>query len=94
MMALLDCLRRDIGCRRAPRRARRAAAERPGVLLHLIRTERIRAEAVEKLFYEGFGLPGVSGISSDVPMLRDGTDPAAAEAVVVRATSRLALYAA
>ena len=53
----------------------------PGVLLHLLREERMDERALSDLLYNHSGLLGVSGISSDMQVLLNSDAPAAAEAV-------------
>ncbi len=53
----------------------------PGVLLHLMMTERMDAAAVQKLLYNNAGLRGMSGISQDVRDLEASADPRAAAAL-------------
>ena len=64
----------------------------PGVLLHLIREDRMDAATLEDLLYRRSGLLGVSGISHDMRVLLASDDPHAAEAVnlfVHRAVSQI-----
>ena len=61
--------------------ATRSGALDPGVLLHLMRTEGMDAEALRDLLYDRSGLLGVSGISPDMKTLLASPDPAAQEAV-------------
>jgi acetate kinase len=53
----------------------------PGILLYLLREKGFSASRLESLLYRESGLLGVSGISSDVRILFDSNDPAAAEAL-------------
>ena len=55
----------------------------PGVLLYLMRSERMTAEQIDDLVNRQSGLLGVSGLSPDMRELldREQTDPNAAEAV-------------
>jgi acetate kinase len=55
----------------------------PGVLLYLMRSERMTAERIDDLVNRQSGLLGVSGLSPDMRELldRESTDPNAAEAV-------------
>jgi acetate kinase len=53
----------------------------PGAILYLFQQKGMSADAVEHLLYEQSGLLGVSGISSDMRVLLDSTDPRAEEAV-------------
>ncbi|MFB4203259.1 acetate/propionate family kinase [Arhodomonas sp. KWT2] len=62
---------------------RRCGALDPGVVLHLMRSEGLSADAIEDLLYRHSGLYGVSGISDDMHALLDSDAPAAAEAVAL-----------
>ncbi len=68
----------------------------PGVLLYLMQERGMDAKAIEDLLYRRSGLLGVSGISSDMRILRQSQAPAAAEAIalfvyrIVRETGSLA----
>ena len=55
----------------------------PGILVHLLRTEKLSADDLDRLVNRESGLLGVSETSSDMRDLlaRQGTDPRAAEAV-------------
>ena len=53
----------------------------PGVLLHLMREERMDETALSNLLYNESGLLGVSGISADMQVLLNSSDAAAKEAV-------------
>jgi acetate kinase len=53
----------------------------PGVLIHLMDRYGMDARALEDLIYRQSGLLGISGISSDMQLLRASSDPAAAEAI-------------
>lgn len=53
----------------------------PGVLIYLMRSRGMDADALEKLLYNKSGLLGVSGVSNDMRVLLDSADPHAAEAV-------------
>jgi acetate kinase len=53
----------------------------PGVILHLFQTMGRTAAQVEKLLYKQSGLLGISGISNDMRVLLESTDPAARLAV-------------
>jgi acetate kinase len=55
----------------------------PGVILYLLQNERMDTNAVEHLIYEGSGLLGVSGLSSDMRTLLASNAPAAREAVAL-----------
>jgi len=59
----------------------RTGALDPGVILYLIAHERMDTNAVQHLIYEGSGLLGVSGLSSDMRTLLASNAPAAREAV-------------
>jgi acetate kinase len=59
----------------------RTGALDPGVILYLLRHERMDADEIEKLIYERSGLLGVSGISSDMRTLLASDTPSAKEAV-------------
>lgn len=53
----------------------------PGVLIYLMRSRGMDADALEKLLYNKSGLLGVSGVSNDMRVLLESPDPHAAEAV-------------
>ncbi len=53
----------------------------PGIILHLMREQRMSTEEVSALLYEQSGLLGVSGISGDMQILLQSADPRAAEAI-------------
>lgn len=53
----------------------------PGVLIYLMRSRGMDADALEKLLYNKSGLLGVSGVSNDMRVLLESADPHAAEAV-------------
>ncbi len=55
----------------------RCGAVDPGVLLYMQRTLGLSVEEVEALLYNESGLKGLSGISHDVSVLLQSTDPAA-----------------
>jgi acetate kinase len=61
----------------------RTGALDPGVILYLIAHERMDPNAVQHLIYEGSGLLGVSGLSSDMRTLLASDAPAAREAVAL-----------
>jgi acetate kinase len=61
----------------------RTGALDPGVILYLLAHERMDTAAVEHLIYEGSGLLGVSGLSSDMRTLLASDAPAAREAVAL-----------
>jgi acetate kinase len=68
----------------------------PGVMIYLMDAYGMDARALEELIYRRSGLLGVSGVSSDMRVLRDSGEPAAAEAIalfvyrIVRETGSLA----
>jgi acetate kinase len=53
----------------------------PGIVLYLIREKAYDAERLERLLYDGCGLLGVSGVSSDMRTLLASPEVAAREAV-------------
>ncbi|QFT34262.1 Acetate kinase [Labrenzia sp. THAF82] len=53
----------------------------PGVVLYLLTTKGMSADAVSDLLYKNSGLKGLSGISQDMRRLSESTDPSAAEAI-------------
>jgi acetate kinase len=53
----------------------------PGVILYLLDEKGMDARAIEDLIYRRSGLLGVSGISSDMRVLRSSSAPEAAEAI-------------
>ena len=55
----------------------------PGVLLYLVQERGMDIMDISDLLYRRSGLLGVSGISSDMRMLRQSTAPAAAEAIAL-----------
>ena len=59
----------------------RCGAIDPGVILYLMDQRGMDARAVEKLIYLQSGLLGVSGISSDMRVLLESTEPRAKQAV-------------
>jgi acetate kinase len=59
----------------------RCGAIDPGVILHLIDRYAMDARALETLLYRESGLLGVSGISSDMRVLRASADPRARKAI-------------
>jgi acetate kinase len=59
----------------------RSGALDPGVLLYLLDERGMDARAIEKLIYTKSGLLGVSGVSSDMRVLCESSDPRAALAV-------------
>jgi acetate kinase len=59
----------------------RSGALDPGVLLYMLNERGMDARAIEKLIYTNSGLLGISGVSSDMRVLCESTDPRAALAV-------------
>jgi acetate kinase len=55
----------------------------PGVILYLMDQEGLDARAIEELIYRKAGLLGVSGISSDMRILRASPAPEALEAIAL-----------
>jgi len=55
----------------------------PGVMLHLMQTKRMTADAIADLLYNRSGLLGLSGVSGDMVTLLASTDPRAREALDV-----------
>jgi acetate kinase len=53
----------------------------PGVLLYLLQEKKWSIDQVSTLLYQGSGLLGVSGISSDIRELQSSVDPDAIEAI-------------
>lgn len=53
----------------------------PGVLLYLMRRDRLAVEALEELLYKRSGLLGISGVSNDMRALHASDDPRAADAI-------------
>jgi acetate kinase len=75
----------------------RSGALDPGVLLYLIDERGMDARAIERLIYDEAGLLGVSGLSSDMRVLLESSDPRATLAVdmfVYRAARELGSLAA
>ena len=62
---------------------RRCGSLDPGVLLYLMREQRMDVAAVTDLLYNQSGLLGLSGLSGDMRKLAASTDPHAAEAIEV-----------
>ena len=52
-----------------------------GILLHLLKADRMNSAALEKLLYKQSGLLGISGISGDMRELEESKAPEAAEAI-------------
>ncbi|MGA7450931.1 MAG: acetate/propionate family kinase [Rhodoplanes sp.] len=52
-----------------------------GILLHLLKVDRMDPAALEKLLYKQSGLLGISGISGDMRELEESKAPEAAEAI-------------
>ncbi len=61
--------------------ATRCGALDPGVVLHLLRAHGMRPDELDTLLHHRSGLLGVSGISGDVRVLQQHSDPRAAEAL-------------
>jgi acetate kinase len=61
----------------------RCGAMDPGVILYLMQSMRMDARQIERLLYKESGLLGLSGISSDMRMLLESSDPRAKLAVDV-----------
>jgi acetate kinase len=59
----------------------RCGALDPGVVIHLIRTCGMDADALERMLYHECGLKGVSGISNDMRTLLASDDPRARHAI-------------
>jgi acetate kinase len=59
----------------------RSGALDPGVLLYLMNERGLDAQALERVLYHDSGLLGVSGVSSDMRVLLESSDPHAREAV-------------
>jgi acetate kinase len=59
----------------------RPGAIDPGVLLYLMKEKQMSPKDLEKLLYHQCGLLGMSGVSNDVRVLLESTDPHAAEAL-------------
>jgi acetate kinase len=57
----------------------------PGLLVHLVRSEKMSAEELDAFVNERCGLRGVSGTTSDMKALEEarGSDPRAAEAIAL-----------
>jgi acetate kinase len=53
----------------------------PGVLLYLMRQDRLGVEALEDLLYKCSGLIGISGVSNDMRALQESDEPRAQEAI-------------
>ena len=63
--------------------ATRCGALDPGVLLHLLKEENMRAEALANLLYNRSGLLGLSGFSGDTRDLLESDAPEAREAIEI-----------
>jgi acetate kinase len=61
----------------------RCGALDPGVILYLMDERRMGVRAIEQLLYNGSGMLGVSGISSDMRVLLRSADPRARLAIDV-----------
>ncbi len=53
----------------------------PGVLLYLMRQERLGVEALEDMLYKRSGLIGISGVSNDMRALQESNEPRAKKAI-------------
>jgi acetate kinase len=53
----------------------------PGVLLYLMRRDRLSVEDLEDLLYKRSGLLGISGVSNDMRALQQSDDPRARDAI-------------
>jgi acetate kinase len=53
----------------------------PGVLLYLMRRDRLGVEDLEDLLYKRSGLLGISGVSNDMRALQQSADPRARDAI-------------
>ncbi|MTH97074.1 acetate/propionate family kinase [Roseibium sp. RKSG952] len=53
----------------------------PGVILYLLTTKGMSADAISDLLYKQSGLKGLSGISQDMRTLSESSDPRAREAI-------------
>ncbi len=53
----------------------------PGALFYLLRSKRFDAASLERMLYERSGLLGLSGLSGDMRVLQDSTDPQAIAAL-------------
>lgn len=72
---------------------RRCGTLDPGVILYLMQAKGMTADAVTNMLYNQSGLFGVSGISNDMHVLQNSSDPHAFEAIDLycyRAASSLA----
>ena len=68
-----------------------------GLILHLLKSRRVRVEDLEDALYHRSGLLGISGISSDMQVLLESSEPEAALAVnyfVYRAAKEIGAMAA
>jgi acetate kinase len=61
----------------------RCGALDPGVVLHLVRSYGMDADAIERMLYHECGLKGVSGISNDMRALLASDDVRAAHAIAL-----------
>jgi acetate kinase len=76
--------------------ATRSGAIDPGLVLYLLRSEKMSAHDIEDLLYQKSGLLGVSGISSDMRTLIASKDPIARGAIdqfCARAAEQIAAMA-
>lgn len=53
----------------------------PGVVLYLLTTKGMSPEEISDLLYKESGLKGISGLTQDMRLLTESTDPAAAQAI-------------
>lgn len=60
---------------------RRSGSIDPGIIIHLIQDHNMSVDEVQHLLYRESGLFGVSGISNNMQVLLDSTEPQAKEAV-------------
>lgn len=60
---------------------RRSGSLDPGVVLHLLQSEGLNADEIQKMLYRKSGLLGVSGFSNNMKVLQESSDPHAQEAI-------------
>jgi len=60
---------------------RRSGSLDPGVVLHLLQSEGLSADEIQKMLYRKSGLLGVSGFSNNMKVLQESSDPHAQEAI-------------
>ena len=53
----------------------------PGALFYLLRSKRFDGATLEKMLYERSGMLGLSGISGDMRVLQESSDPRAVAAI-------------